>query len=38
MVEAGNLAGTDGTPPQVPPNSVEAGSEGVDKLAWQDQL
>jgi hypothetical protein len=28
-VEAGNLAGTDGTPPQVPPppNSAEAGSE-----------
>ena len=27
MVEAGNAVGTDGTPPQVPPNSAAAGSE-----------
>ncbi len=26
-VEAGNTVGTDGAPPQVPPNSVAAGSE-----------
>ncbi len=26
-VEAGNVVGTDGTPPQVPPNSAAEGSE-----------
>ena len=26
-VEAGNAVGTDGAPPQVPPNSAAAGSE-----------
>ena len=26
-VEAGNTVGTDGAPPQVPPNSAAAGSE-----------
>jgi hypothetical protein len=32
-VKAGNLVGTDGTPPQVPPNSGAAGSE-VESV-WQ---
>ena len=32
-VEAGNEVGTDGTPPQVPPNSAAAGSE-VDSGRW----
>jgi hypothetical protein len=34
MVKAGNTAGTDSTPPQVPPNSAAAGQE-VDSVRRQ---